>query len=264
MKTMLLLFSIIVLRCCWGPTEYQLMQDLQKDTTILKELNGIYAIKTLNQEDVSAFKLNIAFDDNTNKVSGFSGCNQFFGSYTLNENALKFSALGTTRMLCSDDKNNIENKLLKAFEKADNVFFSEHGFSLFNKKKPLLSAIKMVKENKLSFEYSATSRGSYKHIIVDEDHLTLSKKRGGKSLKTPYDTKHWETLLQLLDAIEIENISEIEAPSKKFQFDGAALAHLKIISNGKTYESAPFDHGNPPNEIAALVKEMVSIAENIE
>lgn len=264
MKTMLLIFSMIVLRCCWGPTEYQLMQSLQNDAAILKTLDGTYQIINLNQEDVSAFKLNITFDETTNKVSGFSGCNRFFGSYSLQENLLKFSPLGATKMLCSEDKNEVEHNLLKAFEKADKVFFTEKGFSLFNKKKPLLSAIKTIKENKLSFEYSATSRGSYKHIKVNESTITLSKKRGGKSLEIPSSAKQWETLLKLSNSIEIENISEIDVPSKKFQFDGAALAHFKIVSNGKTYEAAPFDHGNPPKEIAALVKEILSIVENIE
>ncbi len=264
MKHITILISIVVLRCCWGPTEYQLMQDLQNSDTILKQLNGTYNITNLNQEDVSSFKLSISFDDSTKKVSGFSGCNRFFGSYTINENSLKFSPLGTTRMLCSEDKNDIENKLLKAFEKADNVFFSENGFSLFNKKKPLLSATKIPEKSTLSFEYSAVSRGSYKHIKIDIDTISFSKKRKSKSLKIACDANYWNNLTKLCDDLDIENIPNLEAPSKKFQFDGALLAHLKINSNGNTYESAPFDHGNPPKEIAAIVKEILSSAENIE
>lgn len=264
MKTMLLFISMIVLRCCWGPTDYQLMQDLQNSDTILKQLNGTYNITNLNQEDVSAFNLNITFDENAKKVSGFSGCNRFFGSYTLNENSLKFSPLGATRMLCSEDKNDIENKLLKAFGKADNIFFSENGFSLFNNKKPLLSATKIPEKSTLSFEYSAVSRGSYKHIKIDKDTISFSKKRKSKSLKIACDANYWNNLTKLCDDLDIENISNLEAPSKAFQFDGAPLAHLKIVSNGKTYESVPFDHYNPPQEIAALVNKIVSLIENIE
>lgn len=264
MKTMLLCISIVILRCCWGPTEYQLMQHLQNDDTILKALNGTYNINTLNQEDVSAFKLHITFDDDTKKISGFSGCNRFFGSYTLNKNSLNLSSLGSTRMLCSEDKNKIENALLKAFDKADTVLFSENGFSLFNKKKPLLSATRLPKKSTLSFEYSAISRGSYKHVKINKDTIHFSKKRNSSSLKTPCDAAYWNTLTKLYDNVDLKSIPNLEAPSKAFQYDGAAIAHLKITSNGKTYESAPFDHGNPPKEIAALVKAILSSAENIE
>lgn len=264
MKTMLVIFSMIVLRCCWGPTEYQLMQSLQNDDTILKILNGTYKITELNQEDVSVFKLNITFDYTQKKVSGFSGCNRFFGSYILNENSLKFDALGTTKKLCSEDKNEIERKLLKVFDKADSVLFVENGFSLFCKKRSLLLATKDIKAPQMSFEYSTSSRSAYKYIKVDENTISLSKKRGGKSLEIPSNVAQWETLVELSNAIEIENLSDIKAPSKKFLFDGAALAHFRITSNGTTYESSPFDHGNPPKEIARLVKEILSIVENIE
>ncbi len=264
MKTMLLCFSMIVLRCCWGPTDYQIMQHMQNDTTIFKELNGTYNINRLNLKDVSSFGLNVTFDDSVKKISGFSGCNRFFGSYTLNENTLKFSPLGTTKMLCSEDKNAIETELIKAFGKADKVFFSKNGFTLFKKKKSLLIATKVIEDNITSFEYTASSRGSYKRIEINKDTIFFSKKRNKKSLQKPCDTELWKSLIRLCDDLEIENISNLEAPSKKFQFDGAALAHLKITLNGTTYESVPFDHGNPPKEIVALVKEMLSMAENIE
>jgi heat shock protein HslJ len=264
MKTMLLFISMVVLRCCWGPTEYQLMQDLQKSPTILKTLNGTYEIKTLHETDVSAFNLNIAFDENAKTVSGFSGCNRFFGSYVLSENTLKFKPLSTTKKLCVEDKNTIETKLLKAFEKADHIFFTEEGFTLFNRKKPLLTADKLENNTKISFEYTARLRGVYKHIKVDKDTISFSKKRKAKALKIACDANYWDTLLSLSDSIHIETIPNLEAPSKAFQHDGAALAHLKITYNGKTYASAPFDHGNPPKEIAALVKEILSSIENIE
>ena len=34
------------------------------------------------------------------RVSGNDGCNHFFGSYTLDENSLKFGRLASTRMAC--------------------------------------------------------------------------------------------------------------------------------------------------------------------
>ncbi|WP_081956200.1 META domain-containing protein [Jejuia pallidilutea] len=264
MKALLMCICLFVLRCCWGPTEYQVMQVLQNDANILKTLYGTYKINTLKLEEVSVHNITISFNDSMKQVSGFSGCNRFFGSYRLEENSLTFNQLASTKMLCSENKNKTERKFLKTLEKANTIYFSENGFSLFNNKTLLLSASKVIEENHLSFEYSASSRGNYKHIKIDKTHIKLSKKRAGKSLKRSIDSKHWETLVKLSEAIEIKSINNLKAPSKKFQFDGAPLAHLKITLNGQTYTSAPFDHKNPPEDIAELVKEILSIAENIE
>ena len=64
--------------------------------------------------------------------------------------------------------------------------------------------------------------------------------------------------------MDIEQIPNLKAPTENRFFDGAAIANLKISYKGTIYESASFDHGNPPKEIEPLVKEILSISENIE
>ncbi len=265
MKIVLFYFSMIALStCCCNPSAYQELKRLQKGESIEMILHGQYNVNTVNGDDISSFKLYITFDDGDKKVFGFLGCNRFFGSYILDKNVLKFKALGATKMLCSDDKNEIETKLFKALNKTDGVLFSKNGFTLFDNKKPLLSATKVQLKTNISFEYSATSMQSYKRIIVDEDSISFSKKRKGKPYKISCKETYWNNLIKLCNSLDIESISELEAPSKSFQFDGAPLARLKIMLNGNTYESPSFDHGNPPKEIEALVKEILSSTENIE
>ena len=36
------------------------------------------------------------------RVTGTTGCNQYFGGYTLGDGAITFSAIGMTRMACDD------------------------------------------------------------------------------------------------------------------------------------------------------------------
>lgn len=264
MKFFLILFSIIALRCCGAPSDYSIMIQKQNDDTLLKELHGTYEINTLNGEDVSSYKLIITFNDGTKQVSGFSGCNRFFGSYSLNNLAIKFGELGSTKMFCHENANTIETNLFKAFKKTDLVCFTENGFSFYNKKRLLLSATKKVVNQTIDFEYSASSRGTYKYIKVTEKSISIVSKRDGKPVIKLYNKEHWNAILETIKTLNIESIPTLEAPSKKFQFDGAALAHLKITKDDKTYESSPFDHGNPPKEIETLVKEILSISENIE
>ena len=172
--------------------------------------------------------------------------------------------MGSTKMFCDEVNNKIETNLLKAFEKANLVLFTEHGFSFYDNKKLILSATKEVSYESLSLEYSAVSMGSYKQIIINKKTISTLQKSGGKSITKACKKEDWDSIISLLKPIDLNAISTIEPPSKDFQFDGAALANLKISHNDSIYETLAFDHGNPPKEIAELVKQILSISENIE
>ncbi|AUP79802.1 hypothetical protein C1H87_14245 [Flavivirga eckloniae] len=122
-----------------------------------------------------------------------------------------------------------------------------------------------IDQNAVSFEYSATSRGSYENIKINKKRVSIENKRDDATpfTKTCSET-YWNSLLKELKPINVENIPNLKAPSQNRLFDGAAIARLKIIYNGTTYQTSAFDHGNPPKEIEALVKEILSISENIE
>ena len=49
-------------------------------------------------------------------VSGFSGCNRFFGSYSFVGGELTFGPLVTTRMACPPDKMDTERRVLQLLE----------------------------------------------------------------------------------------------------------------------------------------------------
>lgn len=44
--------------------------------------------------------ITVTFDKTTQRVSGFAGCNNYFGTYTASEDKLGFSYLGMTRKMC--------------------------------------------------------------------------------------------------------------------------------------------------------------------
>lgn len=119
-------------------------------------------------------------------------------------------------------------------------------------------------DSTIQIEYRASTRGFYQKIRVVNGKISTTKKRGKNAHLQAISKNDWEQILVVLNHTKLENISELLPPSQDFQFDGAPLARLKIISNGKTYETQGFDHGNPPKEVAELVKEILSISENIE
>ena len=62
----------------------------------LTELEGNPVVMAENQREM---KLTLRGE---NKVTGFGGCNSFFGSYENDEETLSFSQLAATRMFCAE------------------------------------------------------------------------------------------------------------------------------------------------------------------
>jgi copper homeostasis protein (lipoprotein) len=80
--------------------------------------NTFWALRYLDGKSISDYK--VEKDINflmqlDNSIKGFSGCNNFFANYTVFNDTLKFTKVGTTRKLC-DGNMEIEQKLLGIFE----------------------------------------------------------------------------------------------------------------------------------------------------
>lgn len=121
-----------------------------------------------------------------------------------------------------------------------------------------------INQEAISFEYSTQSRRNYKNVKINKKSVAVTNKKNMPPLTKTCSEKHWKNLLNAIKPMDVENIPNLKAPSQKRLFDGAAIARLKIIYNGTTYETKPFDHGNPPKDIETLVKEILSVSENIE
>ena len=254
MKWILMLFSIITLKTCDS-------SNMQKSNTML---NNTYSVKMLNGKRVSEFKLTIAFNDSTKQVSGFSGCNRFFGSYTIEDATLRIRSLASTRKMCSPKFNTIESDMLDQLSRVNALVLENDVLKLLEEDNVLLKAEKKDTSPLMSFEYLQQSRGNFQSIKINKKTISIQNKRAGDIIKIKCHDEQWQKLVTEIENVKLENIPNLEAPSQKRFFDGAAIAKLKVIYEGKTYETSSFDHGNPHPAIANLVKEILSIAQNIE
>ena len=109
-------------------------------------------------------------------------------------------------------------------------------------------------------EYTANTRGFYRKVFIENKTVTVSKDREGKdnppALKI--SDADWKELIAGFQEVDLEGLPNLKAPTEKRFYDGAAIAELKITYKGKTYQSASFDHGNPPKEIKILVTKINS------
>lgn len=64
------------------------------------------------------------------KVSGFAGCNSFFGTYTQQNSNLSISSLASTRKVCEKTTQQSETKFLGSLEKNRRFLISQDGMRL--------------------------------------------------------------------------------------------------------------------------------------
>ncbi|MGL5007012.1 MAG: copper resistance protein NlpE N-terminal domain-containing protein [Plesiomonas sp.] len=100
----------------------------------------------------------VEFSAKENRLHGFSGCNNFMGSYTLNAQAsrISFSPLGMTRKACMDA--NFEQPLMQVFAQVDNYSLSGDILTLNKARMAPLAIFKaadQVTEDSVAAEKSA-------------------------------------------------------------------------------------------------------------
>lgn len=96
MKT-LLYYSILVLTFSCNSTKSK--TDGMSTNTLQ---DGSYTVVSILGNDVTAEKLTLDVSEAGKSISGFSGCNRYFGSIENNAKGLLFSGVGSTKMFCQE------------------------------------------------------------------------------------------------------------------------------------------------------------------
>lgn len=111
-----------------------------------------------------------------------------------------------------------------------------------------------------TIEYTANTRGFFQKITIKNQQATISSDRSnpnqGNTISINNDD--WNALIEDFKAIDLNKLNTYEGPTQKRFHDGAPFANLKITYKDSIYESAGFDHGNPPKEIEKLVQKVTA------
>jgi hypothetical protein len=117
---------------------------------------------------------------------------------------------------------------------------------------------KRTAQNETKMEYKAYSRGFYQVIAIENQMGFVTKRRGDKPIAFRLSIADKKSLNIAIQELDLESLSQLKAPTDKRLFDGAAIASLKIMKQGKTFETQSFDHGYPPAEIQKIVNKTLS------
>ncbi|RMA58745.1 META domain-containing protein [Ulvibacter antarcticus] len=119
----MVLLTLTIVSC--DATKHQ-VDPMEQEDTINTEINdNTWELTTLDgqnidQSGVKGKKIQFTLNSTDKTISGFSGCNIFSGSYSLEAGGhIRISQVASTRMACPDSKFN-ENEYLKIFELTDN------------------------------------------------------------------------------------------------------------------------------------------------
>jgi len=263
MKTITILFFTVILNAC----------GVAKSTTELKNnnmnqnsLDGKYIVNTIDSNSKIPQILTLSFDSKTNKVSGFAGCNTFFGNYTIEGNTINFKGLASTKKYCSKVENDIESKMLKAINQTNNFKIKNNTITLLNNKTTLLNANKAtdakIAQETIKIEYRAHTRGYLNKIVLENKTVSVQESFNVEPTVKPCSDEEWNAIMKLVSEYNLKNLNTLEAPSKAFQYDGAAITNLTVYKNGETYQTPPFDNGKPNQEIASIVEMILKIAKS--
>lgn len=111
-------------------------------------------------------------------------------------------------------------------------------------------------------EYTASTRGFYQKITIQDQMVSVSKDRSGteKPVATKISDKDWKELVGYFETINLDELETLKAPTQYRIVDAAAFADLKVTYKENTYQSNSFDHGNPPEAIKKLITKINSFA----
>ena len=108
----------------------------------------------------------------------------------------------------------------------------------------------------IEIQYEANTRGFYNKLVLKNATISSTNDRDGK--ENPIVQKvtdvDWNALNDEINIVDLENLPNLKAPTEKRFYDGAAIANLKIIYKGNTYQTTDFDHGFPPMQIKRVVE----------
>ena len=108
-------------------------------------------------------------------------------------------------------------------------------------------------------QYVETSLAKSEKFLFENGKITFFKD-GSLKGRAELTKKQKIAFSKIVKLINMDHLSTLAIPSKKFMFDGSAFGELKIVSSKKISSTPLFDIDNPPEEILELVRYLRNLA----
>ncbi len=105
----------------------------------ITQLEGSFAVTTLNGRDVADKSLTINIEPVDRKITGFSGCNNYNLTYKQKGTQLRFSQVASTKKLCTDI-GSLEKEFLITYIQGDSFSLEEGVLKIYDLENQILEA----------------------------------------------------------------------------------------------------------------------------
>ena len=130
---LVIVFALIAMGCSSSKKSNTGMDTDSKASTTITDQSWeliMFGGAEIDQSATSGQKIHFILNSANNRVSGYSGCNVFSGSYTLEEgHRIRFAQMVSTKKACMEMPVD-ETKLLRVFKKVDNYSIDGRTLSL--------------------------------------------------------------------------------------------------------------------------------------
>ena len=126
--------------------KYTLIEVLAKEKSISNKPVSIdNQWKVIAMKDIDVLDKNpmITFDSQEKRISGFTGCNNFFGDFDPDSNKLSLSKMGMTRKMCPDMK--LENTFINNLRDSRTLNIENDKLLFYDKNHQALITCELVK-----------------------------------------------------------------------------------------------------------------------
>ena len=121
-----------------------------------------------------------------------------------------------------------------------------------------LMALTYAPEPVVSVELTLQTRGVHKSIIVTAKQTVVEINDQRRQQPTP--ATHWQAIIKSLQGVNLEGLPSLPTDVSRSSVDAALSARVRVTTTTQTYESATYDHPNPPAVLVPLVKALVASA----
>jgi hypothetical protein len=114
----------------------------------------------------------------------------------------------------------------------------------------------------VKIEFTSFTRGFQKQTFISPDSLIqLTNKRGVISVaKRHLDSLEWQSVIESLQEVQIDQIKDLPAPSSRRTFDGAMHSTITIITGDKKKYEHTFDDEFPHEKLFPLMQVVKKVA----
>lgn len=97
------------------------------------QLSGGYRVSSISNKAVSQNAPTLNFIELEKTIRGNTGCNNFFGNYTIDHSALSFNDISSTEIACEQAIMDVENTFLQALRNTGSYDIENSVLTLYSK-----------------------------------------------------------------------------------------------------------------------------------